>query len=201
MMPMPNDANARLLSVLNRNHGLPVHPFAGRDDYDEMLGLSRRINASHLVVGTLYWTAVIVGCLTALNVFGTRVTDGIVLASASLLPRVVGAFAIVVTGIWLAQYARNAVLVWGHEEGIPSPRNWSAAVKALVILLAVVIASDVLDFAEHVFLATFVIATGGIVLAVSLAVGLGSRKAVEDYLSRRREHLNKEENASVWQHL
>jgi hypothetical protein len=181
--------------------GVAIDRFLRESGVVSILGLSSRINASRLVTGAVYWTIVIVGCLTALNAFGTRLTDGIVLASASLLPRIVGAIVIVVAGIWMGQYLSRTMLVWTYGEGLPSPRKWSAGLRALVVLMAVVIASDVLNLAEQVFFAAFVILAGGAVLALSLALGLGSGKAVENYLSKRQERSTEEETASVWQHL
>jgi hypothetical protein len=181
--------------------GVAIDRFLRESGIVSMLGLSSRINASRLVTGAVYWTIVIIGCLTALNAFGTRVTDDIVLASASLLPRVLGAVAIIVGGIWIAQYLGRTVLVWTYGEGLPSPRKWSAGLRALVILMAVVIASDVLNLAEQIFFAAFVILAGGTILALSLAVGLGSGKAVENRLLRRQERSSEEDSDSVWQHL
>jgi hypothetical protein len=181
--------------------GAAIDRFLRESGVSSMLGLSSRINASRLVTAAMYWTIVIIGCLTALNAFGTSLTDGIVLASASLLPRIVGAIAIIVAGIWMAQYLGRTMLVWTYGEGLPSPRKWSAGLRALVILMAVVIASDVLNLGEHIFFAAFVILAGGAVLALSLALGLGSGKAVENYLSKRRERSSEEETASLWQHL
>ena len=181
--------------------GVAIDRFLRESGVASMLGLSRRINASHLVTGAVYWTIVIVGCLTALNALGTRITNDIVVASASLIPRVVGAFAIVVTGIWIAQHLGRTVLVWTHEQGLPSPRKWSAGLRTLVILMAIVVGSDVLHFAEQVFFATFVILAGGVVLALSLAVGIGSANGIGNHLSRRRERPSEEESVSLWQHL
>jgi hypothetical protein len=188
-------------ALMRSFRGAAIDRFLRESGVSSMLGLSSRINASRLVTAAMYWTIVIIGCLTALNAFGTSLTDGIVLASASLLPRIVGAIAIIVAGIWMAQYLGRTMLVWTYGEGLPSPRKWSAGLRALVILMAVVIASDVLNLGEHIFFAAFVILAGGAVLALSLALGLGSGKAVENYLSKRRERSSEEETASLWQHL
>ena len=194
---------ARLVrwGLMRSFRGVAIDRFLRESGVASMLGLSTRTHASRLVTGAVYWTIIVVGGLTALNAFGTRFTNEIVIASASLLPRLVGAFAVLVAGIWLAQYLGRTVLVWTHEERLPSPRKWSAGMRALVVLMAVVVASDILNFAEHVFFAAFVITAGGAVLAISLAVGVGSAKAVENYLSKRGERPSEEENYSVWQHL
>jgi hypothetical protein len=181
--------------------GVAIDRFLRESGVASMLGLSTRTNASRLVTGVVYWTIIVMGGLTALNAFGTRYTNEIVIASASLVPRLIGAFGVVVAGIWLAQYLGRTVLVWTHEERLPSPRKWSAGIRALVVLMAVVVASDILNFAEQVFFAAFVITAGGAVLAISLAVGVGSAKAVENHLSEPGGRSTEERNGSVWQHL
>jgi hypothetical protein len=181
--------------------GVAMDRFLRESGVASMLGLSTRIHASRLVTGAVYWTVIVMGGLTALNAFGTRLTNEIVIASASLLPRLVGAFAVLIAGVWLAQYLGRTLLVWTHNERLPSPRKWSAGIRVLVILMAVVVASDILNFAEQVFFAAFVIAAGGAVLAISLAVGVGSAKAVENHLSKVEDRSREEQADSVWQHL
>jgi hypothetical protein len=194
---------ARLVrwGLMRSFRGAAIHRFLNESGVASMLGLSSRTNASHLGIAVIYWTILLIGGLTALNALGTRFTDEIVLASASLIPRLVGAFVILVGGFWLAQHLGRTVLVWTHEERLPAPRKWSAGVRLLVILMALVVASDILHLAEQVFFAAFVITAGGIVLALSLAIGLGSARAVAGYLSTRPAGRNEEQSDSVWQHL
>jgi hypothetical protein len=187
-------------ALMRSFRGVAIDRFLRESGVASMLGLSTRTNASRLVTSVVYWTIIVVGGLTALNAFGTRFTNDMVVAAASLVPRLVGGFGVLVAGIWLAQYLGRTVLVWTHDERLPSPRKWSAGTRAMVILMAVVVTSDILNFAEQVFFTAFVIAAGGAVLAVSLAVGIGSAKAVENHLLSRKER-SAEENESVWQHL
>jgi hypothetical protein len=188
-------------ALMRSFRGVAIDRFLCESGVASMLGLGGRIRASRLVTYTAYWAIVMVGCLTALNVFGTRTTNDIVSAAGSLLPLSVGAIAVVIAGVWVGQYVGRTALVWTHEEGLPSPRRWSTGVRALIILMSLVIASDVLNFAERVFFAAFLIVSGGVVLALSIAFGLGSGKAVESYFAKRREQSNEERRESVWQHL
>lgn len=181
--------------------GVAIDRFLRESGVASILGLSARTNASRLVTGAVYWTIIVIGGLTALNAFGTRFANEIVIASASLVPRLVGAFAVLVAGVWLAQYLGRTVLVWTYHEELPSPRKWSAGLRTLVILLAVVVASDILNFAEQVFFAAFLITVGGAALAISLAVGIGGAKAVEKHLSKLGEGSSEAEITSGWRHL
>jgi hypothetical protein len=181
--------------------GAAIDRFLSESGIRSMLGLGGRTTASRLVTGAVCWTIVLLGCLTALNALGMKVMNDMVAASLSLLPRLMAAATVILAGIWIAQYLGRTVLVWTYNEGLPSPRRWSAGLRTLIILMSVVVASDMLNFAEFVFLAVFLVLCGGAVLALSLAIGLGGRIAVENYLSRRGERSNEEDSVSMWQHL
>jgi hypothetical protein len=187
-------------ALMRSFRGVAIDRFLRESGVASVLGLFTRTNASGMVTSVVYWTIIVMGGLTALNAFGARLTNDIVIAAASLVPRLAGGFGVLVAGIWLGQYLGRTVLVWTHDERLPSPRKWSAGTRTMVILMAVVVTSDILNFAEQVFFTAFVIAAGGAVLAISLAVGIGSAKAVENHLSSRSERSS-EETGSVWQHL
>jgi hypothetical protein len=72
----------------------------------------------------------------------------------------------------------------------------------LVLLVTITAISDYLDFARHVFLTAFILILGGVVAAASLALGLGGREAVRNYLTHRtRPEEEEHRDRSVWSHL
>jgi hypothetical protein len=92
------------------------------------------------------------------------------------------------------------MLVWAVNENLPSPRWLATVVRILIIFVAVVVAADQLNFARSVFLAAFIIFVGGIVLAVSLAAGLG-RRGLPWFLEKNREETAESAERSLWSHL
>ena len=132
--------------------------------------------------------------------FGTDLTAQLIQSFVFLIPRLLVAALIVLAGAWLSQYLSRCMLVWAFNENLPYPRRFASGVRVMVSFVAVVVAADYLDFARSVFLTAFVIFVGGLVLAVSLAVGIGASGHVRRYLGSQPETAGEEER-SLWSHL
>jgi hypothetical protein len=64
----------------------------------------------------------------------------------------------------------------------------------------VVVAADHLDFARNIFLASFIILAGGLVLTSSLAVGLSASRGLRRYFEDK-DKTSVESERSLWNHL
>ncbi len=174
--------------------------FLAQSGLSSMLGRSGRLRAARLVATTLFWAIALIGTLTALSAFDTKLTTKIIEAVVFLLPKLITAGAIVLAGTWLGQYLGRGVLVWSCNEGVPYPRALATAVRLFVIFVAVVVAADHLNFARTVFLAAFIILVGGMTAAASIAVGIGAHHAVQRHVhDPERVAANREK--SLWDHL
>jgi len=180
---------------------------AGLDRFLKEAGLSNMladrgdVHTTPLVAGAAFWLILLAGALVGLSLFNTQLTSRMVESVVFLLPRLVTAGLILLAGVWLAQLLSRSVLVWAHNECVPAPRRWAVVAKVIVVMVAVVAASEILDFAPHVFFAAFVILASGMVLAASLAIGLGGRDAVRQYLDARASERESQEEKSLWNHL
>lgn len=181
--------------------GIAVDRFLRQSGISSMLTRSGRLRVTPLVAAGAYWSILLAGLLTALSAFDSRVTSRIVEAVVFLFPKLVIVAAILVAGLWLAQYLGRSTLVWAFNEGLPWPRRLAGAVRVVIVFAAVVIAADRLDFGRNVFLAAFILLVGGAVLAASLALGLGGREAVRRYLEERAGRREGEAERSLWSHL
>jgi spore coat protein U-like protein len=117
-----------------------------------------------------------------------------------MIPKLVIAGLIILAGVWLSQYLARCTVVWAFNENLPYPRRLALAVRLIVMFVAVVVAADHLDFARNVFLASFIILAGGLVLTTSLAVGLSASRGLGRYLEERDKTSNESER-SLWSHL
>ncbi len=181
--------------------GIAFDRFLRQSGISVMLDQSGRLHATRLVSEVAYWFVLLIGLLNALGAFNTQLSARIVESVVLLLPRIVIAALIILAGFWLGQYLGRSMLVWAVNEGIPAPRRWAAAVRVILVFVAVVVAADQLDFARHVFLAAFLLLAGGGVLAVSLAVGFGSREVVGRYFQGRTPPLDEPLERSLRNHL
>lgn len=180
--------------------GAGIDRFLSDSGFRSMFDSAGRLHGTPLIAGAAYWLILAGGVLAALNVFGTDLTSRMVETTVFLFPKALTAGLILLAGAWLAQYLGRSVLVWASNEELPAPRRLAAATRIVTMFVAVVVASDVLDFAPRVFFAAFVILVGGAVLAGSLALGLGGRDAIRGYLSERKSRKSEEEK-SLWSHL
>jgi hypothetical protein len=177
-----------------------IDRFLHQSGLSSMLDRSGRLRATGLVAGTTYWIILLIGFLTGLSVFDTSLTSRMVDGVVFLLPKLVAAGAILLAGVWLAQYLGRSVLVWACNEGIPYARRLATAVRILIVFVSVVVAAEHLDFARSVFLAAFILLVGGVVLAVSIAVGMAAHRALAHHFTETPPAGEKEER-SVWNHL
>lgn len=182
--------------------GVAVDRFLRRSGLAFMIDSSGRLRATRLVAETAYWGILVIGLLTGLSVFNTNLTNQMTEQFVLMLPRLVVAGIILLAGMWLSQYLGRSALVWAVNEGLPRPRRLAGAVRLVIMFVAVVAASDHLNFARNVFLAAFLILLGGAVLALSLALGLGARDTVGRYLeSKQPGEGERTEERSLWNHL
>jgi len=180
--------------------GLAIDKFLRQSGVAFLVDPSGRLRATRLVAETVYWCILLSGFLLGVNVFGTDLTNQIVQSFMSLLPRLFVAGLILLGGTWLGQYLGRGMLVWAVNENFPSPRRLAAVVRILIMFVAVVVASDQLNFARSVFLAAFIIFVGGAVLAASLLIGLG-RGSVRRFLEEKSDQTGESGERSLWSHL
>jgi flagellar biosynthesis protein FliQ len=181
--------------------GPAIDKFLRQSGVAFMLDPTGHLRATRLVAETAYWGILLSGLLVGLSVFKTDITTQIVQNFVFLLPKLVVAGVILLAGAWLSQYLSRSMLVWGVNEGLPSPRRLAAGVRIIIMFVAVVVAADKLEFARNVFLAAFIILAGGAVLTASLAVGIGASGGVRRFLQSKQEQSEETSERSVLSHL
>lgn len=166
-----------------------------------LLDRSGRLRATRIVAEFTFWSIAIAGLMLSVSVFDTNLSARIVNAVVFLLPKLVTAGLILLSGAWLSLYCSRSVLVWAVNEDLPSPRYIALSVRVFVFFVAVVVAADQLDFARSVFLAAFIIILGGAVLTASLAIGIGAGRSMGSFIERKRQQGAESGERSLWSHL
>jgi hypothetical protein len=180
--------------------GAAIDRFMRQSGVAFMIDPSGRLRATRIVAETFYWSVLLSGFLTGLSVFGTDLTTQLIQSFVFMIPKLVVAGLIILTGAWLSQYLSRCTVVWAFNENLPYPRRLALAVRLIVMFVALVVAADHLDFARNVFLASFIILVGGLVLTTSLAVGLSASRGLRLYLSEK-DKTSGESERSLWSHL
>jgi Mechanosensitive ion channel, conserved TM helix len=159
--------------------------------FDERLGrganamaeFSPRATPSLLIGRIVFWCFVIAGVVVGVSALGTEehTISGWMLA---YVPRVVGAAILLLAGNVLARFVSRSVLITGVNLNLSYARLLSMGVRWMILVLTGAMVLDHLALGGEIVELGFGILFGGIVLALALAVGLGSRDLVSRSLER-----------------
>jgi hypothetical protein len=145
---------------------------------------------------------ILTGVLIGISSLDASLTQVLVLRLFNYVPHVLAAILIVTVGFFLARFFARSVLISAVNMQVQSARLLSLGVKWLVMLMAGAMALEHLGIGGDIARLSFGILFGGIVLALALAVGLGSKDMVSRSLERQVERSSDEEEvAGRFHHL
>ncbi len=136
-----------------------------------------------------FWGCVVLGLIIGISAFDASYANNSEL-TMSLLPfltRTVGAVLLLFAGNLIARFLARTVLIGAVNTQLQYARFLSMGVKWLVLVLTAAMVLDHLQIGGTIVELAFGILFGGIVLTLSLAVGLGSRELVTRSLERTAE--------------
>jgi hypothetical protein len=139
-----------------------------------------------LVGRTVFWACVVLGFFIGISAFDAAY-PGEAEISLIVLPYLthsVGAIILLIAGTVIARFLARSVLIGAVNAKLQYARFLSLGVKWLVLVLTAAMVLDHLQIGGVVVELAFGILFGGIVLTLSLAVGLGSRDIVSRSLER-----------------
>jgi hypothetical protein len=170
--------------------------------FSELAEWSPSHSPSLFMAGLTYWLIILVGVLIGISALDASLTQVLVLRLFNYVPHVLAAILIVTVGFFLARFFARSVLISAVNMQVQSARLLSLGVKWLVMLLAGAMALEHLGIGGDIVQLSFGILFGGIVLALALAVGLGSKDMVSRSLERQVERsADEEEIAGRFHHL
>lgn len=139
---------------------------------------------TRLVTRSIGVTVMILGFLVGVSAFDMTLTSQMVERLFEYLPNVVAALIVLVAGTVVARFLSRSVLIGAVNMNLQYAQLLSAGVKWLVTVLTVAMALEHLSIGGGIIRLAFGILFGGIVLALALAVGLGSKELVSRSLER-----------------
>ncbi len=160
--------------------------------FDERLGRgteavtewSPRQTPTGLAARLVFWIFVVIGIAVGADAFGASSQSAIAVGLLGYLPKLIGAAVILLVGNIVARFLSRGVLIGAVNMNLQYARLLSLGVKWMVLALTTAMALDHLQIGEKIVDLAFGILFGGIVLSLSLAVGLGSRELVSRSIER-----------------
>lgn len=159
---------------------------------------SPRQSPALLLIRLVTWLIVLLGFTLGLAAFDPALTLQLLFG---YLPNVVAAVLLVLVGSIVARYLARSVLIEGVNMNLQYARLLSAGVKWMVMVLTIAMALDHLRIGTDIVHLAFGILFGGIVFALSLAVGLGSKEMVSRSLERESGRSASGDTEELFRHL
>jgi hypothetical protein len=139
---------------------------------------------SLLVARVAMWVILLAGLLAGLSALDAALPEAFARTIFAYLPNVLAALLILVLGAILSRFLARSALIAAVNQGFPFASLLSGGVRWLVLLVAWAMAFEHLGIGRGILTLAFGILFGGIVLALALAVGLGSKELVGRSLER-----------------
>jgi hypothetical protein len=146
-----------------------------------------------LATRVIFWIIVIAGLFVGIAAFDASLSSGLSGYVVTYISRIVAAVVLLMVGMIVARFLSRSVLINGVNMNLEHARLLSLGAKWLVLVFTVAMVLDHLGIATSIVDLGFGILFGGIVLALALAVGLGTRDLVSRSLERDRHKTGPEE--------
>ncbi len=139
-----------------------------------------------LISRTLLWLCIIVGIAIGITAFDAayQANSQVEMFVLPYITHLIGAVLLLFVGGLIARFLSRSVLISAVNAQLQYARVLSLGVKWLVLVLTAAMALDHLRIGGTIVELAFGILFGGIVFALSLAVGLGSRDLVTRSIER-----------------
>ena len=169
--------------------------------FSSLAAWSPRKSPAVLVSRATAYLVIFVGFLIGMEAFDAEWTSSFARSAFAYIPNILGAMFVLLIGSIVARFLARSVLIGAVNMNLQYARLVSVGVKWLVLVLAATMALEQLKIAPRIVELAFGILFGGIVLALALAVGLGSKELVTKSLERDSKKVSSEEIEDPLHHL
>lgn len=133
------------------------------------------VTLAQIIAGIVFWLVLLVVAVSAANSLGLDTVAALINRVVLYLPNVVVAILVLVFGTLLARFLNRLMFAWLNSLKTPHALTLSTGLEYAVQLFALFLALEQLAIGTQLLTVAFAIAFGGLVLALSLAFGLGGR--------------------------
>jgi len=154
-----------------------------------------------LVARLAYWAVIFSGLLIGLSALNTPFASQFTMGLLAILYRLLISLFILAVGVVIARFLARGVLITAVNMQLQTARLLSLGVKWLVIVFVGAMALQHLGIGGGIVPLAFGILFGGIVLALALAVGLGSKDLVSRSWERQQARKSEDQTEEQLHHL
>jgi hypothetical protein len=181
----------RVLRTVRFDERLENWGLTGVADY------SPQQSPSLLVTRVVAWSIVLAGLVLGLGAIEATLSSPLTMRLFDYLPNVATAVLVLIVGTIVARYLARSVLIESVNMNLHYARLLSLGAKWLVMVCAIAMALDHLQIGSDIVHLAFGILFGGIVFALALAVGLGSKELVSRSLERESSRIPTDTEESI----
>lgn len=168
------------------------------DSWSDRMGFTKLMRQGDMwskpsaTLGTIiFWLLVIITLMSGLSALQIPAIDQLVSQFFSYIPRLFSAGMILIIGYVLSGFISRAMLIAATNSGFHYARLVAKSVHTLLLVLILAMVMEQLQIAPSIVLAAFSIIFGGIVIALSIAFGVGgidaARRMIEQESAERKE--------------
>jgi len=139
----------------------------------------------HLAGRALHWVLMLLTVIASLGALDLTPINQLATKFLVYIPHLLTALVILVTGMFLSNFVARAALITAVNANFRQATTAAGLAKWSVLLVALAMALEQLGIAQNIVVVGFGIAFGGVVLALSLAFGLGATNLAREFLERQ----------------
>lgn len=153
----------------------------GVSDVMEDAGLAKR--PSTLAGKIVFWLVLFVFMVPAANTLGLNELVHLFKNFIQFLPKVIIALVILILGIRFAQFLRRSIMEKPATINQRSAKTLGNLVYGIMVTVIVLIALEQLDIETELLHSIIILFVGGVMLALSISVGLGTKEVAHNLLA------------------
>ena len=142
-------------------------------------------SATDLIALLVYWLVMLIVLVTAVNALGLNAASALLNEILLYIPNIIVAVVVVAVGMYAANFVSALVRTAAVNAGIEEAGPITALARYSLIIFTFAIALNQLKIGREIVANGFLILFGAASLAAALAVGLGGREIVGQYLNER----------------
>lgn len=142
-------------------------------------------SATDLIAVLVYWLVMLIVLVTAINALGLEVASALLNQILLYIPNIIVAVIVLSVGMYAANFVSALVRTAMVNAGLEEAGFVAALARYALIIFTFAIALNQLRIGQEIVANGFLIMFGAASLAGALAVGLGARDIVHDYLDER----------------